>query len=89
MDPNIATPKVYDYLWLYWILKQRGLIKDIIHLIIGSNKKLLLKFGGLNLSKRVIIVMDCSKENASLSEFNIEYYFLWDRKPPNSFLNHF
>lgn len=86
MDPNKITPKVYDYLWLYWILKQHGLTKDLIYLIIGTNKKLLLKFSDpyYTISSRPIVI-DCSDTNISISKFNIEYYFLWDRKPEDAY----
>jgi hypothetical protein len=36
-DPNHETPYVFDYLWLFWILRH-FLPKDLIVEIIGNNK---------------------------------------------------
>jgi hypothetical protein len=36
-DPLVSTPVLFNYFWIYWILKQQTLPKDIIYLIIGKS----------------------------------------------------
>jgi hypothetical protein len=80
-DPNAFSPLLYDFLWLYWILKQNNIPRDVIYLIIGNNEKRTIgydaKYKGFY-----------SIENDYMAELNkedIKDYYKWQNNPTHSY----
>jgi hypothetical protein len=73
-DPDIHTPRVFDYLWLYWILKHY-FPKDITKYIIGDTYpfKFFLSTQGIFIDNSNTIELFNGKEN----RFVRIYYYWW------------
>jgi hypothetical protein len=79
--PGDSTPNVFDYLWLYWILKQLPLPKDIIHEIIGCypNRNLIF-YGGSYKTPAV---------HSNFFKSDISCYHKWLKTPQKGFAEYF
>jgi hypothetical protein len=69
-NPCCSTPEVFDYLWLYWVLR-RFLPKDIVPLIIGNKDERKVVYNTLNnyfISSENAIIYDAFKR------YDIRYF---------------
>jgi hypothetical protein len=78
-DPGVKTPVVFDYLWLYWVMKH-FFPKDIIYEIIGTHKKRTFYASGMHgFSFDIIFPKD--RAGYYFSSGDIGYYWNWKRHP--------
>jgi hypothetical protein len=74
-DPSATTPFVFNYLWLFWFIKQIFplLPKDLIYEIIGTHKNRYFCF-----PERTFELFPLWKK---LQQCDIDSYYLWLKKP--------
>jgi hypothetical protein len=73
-EPTQNTPIVFDYLWLYWILKQQGIPRDMITLIIGNQNNKKFAFEGS--SMRVVAFL-LSTPFSMINHLDVQIYYNW------------
>jgi hypothetical protein len=69
-DPNTKTPYVFDYLWLYWVMRHH-FPKDIVALIIGTTQD--LKFGVIYYPYQFFLLPFRIK----IYPDDVEKYYIW------------
>lgn len=73
-DPKSFTPNVFDYLWLYWIFKQKQIPKDIIYIIIGKRENVNYRF---HHDLHGIILKTTDTYHKKIRKDEIHQYNLW------------
>jgi hypothetical protein len=75
-DPSPYTPLLFDYFWLYWILKHFKIPKDIVYEIIG--KLPYRNFCFINLGYKDSKIFDIKNKNDGKLEYmHFKTYVYW------------
>jgi hypothetical protein len=71
-DPDDSTPEIFNYLWLYWVLKHH-LPKDVVGEIIGKNGHRKFEINRIIDNKWTFDYVS-NGESLKFMSFNLEYY---------------